>query len=221
VQRDIRNHCRVIVARRACTGTYRDPGALLHGAALRAADAETRRRGEGDDGAHRDAADGAELPHAELLLAGLPAAQRHLPVQDGGVLAHGGQQVQRQPGVHPGLALRLHAQPRRILRRQRQPRPDGFPLVPARQLRRHPRVARHARPGRRHHGSHGGALGGPHRRVAGQDMLPGHRGTRVADCHGVRSQEHHQVELPQRGVLARSVISDRLQYSFTLLIRAT
>jgi hypothetical protein len=66
VQRDIRNHCRVIVARRACTGTYRDPGALLHGAALRAADAETRRRGEGDDGAHRDAADGAELPHAEL-----------------------------------------------------------------------------------------------------------------------------------------------------------
>jgi hypothetical protein len=40
-----------------------------------AADAEAGRGGEGDDGADRDAADGAELPHAELLLAGLPAAK--------------------------------------------------------------------------------------------------------------------------------------------------
>jgi hypothetical protein len=45
--------------------------------------------GEGDHGANRDATDGAELPHVELLLAGLSAAQRHLQVQDGGVHAHG------------------------------------------------------------------------------------------------------------------------------------
>jgi hypothetical protein len=32
-------------------------------------------RREGDHGVNRDAADGAELPHVELLLAGVPAAQ--------------------------------------------------------------------------------------------------------------------------------------------------
>uniref|UniRef100_A0A453C010 Uncharacterized protein n=1 Tax=Aegilops tauschii subsp. strangulata TaxID=200361 RepID=A0A453C010_AEGTS len=180
----------------------RDPSPLLHVAAVRAAAAEAGGGGEqGHHGADRDAAARAELPHADLLLARLPAAQRHLPLQDGGVLPHGRQQVQRHPGVHPGLALRLHALPRRLLRRQRQPRQDGLPLVRAGELRRHPRLARHARAGRRHHGPHRGAVGGPHRRDAAQDLLPRHRGPRVAERHRLRPQEH-QVELPQRRLLA-------------------
>jgi hypothetical protein len=122
------------------------------------------------------------LFHGAALCAA-DAETQHLPVQDGGVLAHGRQQVQRQPVVHPGPALRLHVRPRRLLRRQRQPRPDGLSVVHAWQLHRHPRLARHARQGRRHHGPRRGAMGGLHRRDADQD-IPNNRGTRVAGLLG-------------------------------------